>query len=805
MTETAKKNSIETLRGMQRGGDLPGLLAYCAEENLGDDTEAVLLEGLARLLSGDGQGRERLQEVVKVPPANDAWQSDLGLARFLLGHLDQAESLLGELVETGHADAVTFGRWAALRLVRGDLDGARAAYQEAVFREPGRAEWHNNLAGIQVRQQKLEEALENYDIALSLKPDLEQAQQSRQRVLVALERTEDLVAELQQALEKDPEDSNLRLRLARAYNLDNRPAEAVKVLRRALVPVDEIEKPEADQESRAVEGVFSEAGTGEGPAAAGGGKTSAAADRYNAQFGYRLLLAEIFSGRAMHAKALVALKQLEKMDPDNPVPVVCRQVQTLMELRNYDSAREKLAALEADWPDNNQLKTIRANLLCETGEYEEAEQLLRGLLETYPGDAGLLAQLGQTLLWVGDLEEAAECFEKASEINPMALAQMVNARKIPDDPAALEKMRILADNPLLADVARQNMNFALSTVYDRQKDFDTAFYYLDQANRLANKGLNYDPDAFSQRCRAMARVFSRDFLGSLKPIRGSDRTPVFVVGMPRSGTTLTEQILSSHPDIFGAGELPIIPRLTGLMPKVLKVKKKYPWCVYHMNPHLREEAARHYLYNLYEYDSEHPYVVDKMPHNFVNLGLIAMIFPKARIIHVNRDPRDNAVSNYQQNFKMRHGGMGFAFNLEHIARQINDYHRLMDHWRKVLPLPIFDLSYEAMVEDMAGTAAELLDFVGVGWHEEVTRFYETKRAVRTASVSQVRQPIYKTSMKKWKRYEKHLGDLLDHLDPEVVARYDAPAADNNPYENRIVRPGGRDRGNLPPLAEGDKG
>jgi hypothetical protein len=162
------------------------------------------------------------------------------------------------------------------------------------------------------------------------------------------------------------------------------------------------------------------------------------------------------------------------------------------------------------------------------------------------------------------------------------------------------------------------------------------------------------------------------FFASCPKIRKSDRTPIFVVGMPRSGTTLTEQILCSHPDIFGARKPDLMARLTQLMPKVLKTKTPYPKCLEGFTPHLREEAARFYLKGLQNYDTEHSFVVDKMPHNFMQLGLISLIFPKAKIIHINRDPRDTAVSNFQQNFKAKHGGLGYAFNLKKTALQIND-------------------------------------------------------------------------------------------------------------------------------------
>jgi hypothetical protein len=200
------------------------------------------------------------------------------------------------------------------------------------------------------------------------------------------------------------------------------------------------------------------------------------------------------------------------------------------------------------------------------------------------------------------------------------------------------------------------------------------------------------------------------------------------------------------------------------MPKVLKDKRPYPVCLDKLTPHLRTEAARFYLKGLQNYDTEHAYVVDKMPHNFMQLGLIALIFPKAKIIHVQRDPRDTAVSNFQQNFKAKHGGLGYAFDLEKTALQLNDYNRMMAHWREVLPIPMCEFRYEDLVSAQDEWSKKLLEFVGVEWDISVHDFHKTERAVRTASVSQVRQPIYQTSKQKWRKYEAYLQPLLDNLD-----------------------------------------
>ncbi|WPL15070.1 MULTISPECIES: tetratricopeptide repeat-containing sulfotransferase family protein [Thiorhodovibrio] len=681
------------------------------------------------------------------PAAGDAlWLADAALAALVSGQRVQAEQWLREAVALPEATAVEYGRLAAVELVAGALEESAAHYREAVRREPGRAEWHNNLAGLLVRLQQLEEGLEHYNEALVLKADLAEAQQGRARVLMALERTAELAAELQAELDQQPGDVGLRLRLARVLAQDKRPGEAIGVLRDALLPPEETPKPAT--------------------LAAVGQAASPEEQQWREQLLLRGELLQLLRERDQHMMVLRVLAQLERLDAPEPEVLIGFKVHALTELGRHDEAAEVLEQATATHGEHARLRMARATLLAERGQYQEAETLLRELLEIYPGDGGLKTQLGQMLLWTGQLQEAGALFEEAARHNPLAFAQMVNARQLPKDPQAIEAMVRVADNALLPDEPRITMAFALHEVLDKAGDYARAFHYLHLGNHLSDKLLNYDPDAFSRRVDGLIRTFTPAFFARQAPIRHSDRTPVFVVGMPRSGTTLTEQILSSHPAIFGAGELNLIPRLAQLMPAVIKNGHPYPACLAAFTPHLREEAVRFYLKGLVQHDTEHAYVVDKMPHNFMHLGLIALIFPGAKIIHVQRDPRDTALSNYQQNFKAKHAGMGYAFDLVKIARQINDYQRIMRHWRAVLPIELFEFRYEDLVADQLTWSQRLLEFVGVGWDAQVAEFHQTKRAVRTASVSQVRQPMYQSSTAKWRRYEAYLGPLLETLEVE---------------------------------------
>lgn len=762
--------SIDKLRRLQAVSDhasvLEALVDLASDPQEGEATvdafalaHAQLIKGIALALSGEADAGQPFLQTALRAHEQDAdypvgYLSDMGLALLLLRQPRLSHAMLTRAIEQGDADAVTYGRLGAAALALGQLDAAYEAYQEAVSREPGRAEWHNNLGGILTRQQRLDDALEQYDIALTNAPDMDKALEARRRVLVALERTDEVIEQLEQQLSENPDNADLRIRLARALAHDNRLAEAVNRLSEGLLPTEEVTLNTAADQADESDG-------------ADAGNQSP-----DAQQRLRYVLIEILAQRDLHGRVVAAVNDLLRLAPDDPVPAIQRKANALTEMGRYHDAESLLDEADGDHPDRNALKLARAGLYNESGRYDEAETIQRDLLETYPGDAGLKSQLGQTLLWTGKLDEAAELFADAADINPMALAQMVNAKRLPEDPEALEKMERIADNPLTADPARITMSFALAEIYDKRKDAARAFHYLALGNRLTDKRVSYDPAHFRAQVDSLKAAYTSEFFAHQPRIRASDRTPIFVVGMPRSGTTLTEQILCSHPSIYGAGELGLMARLSRLMPRVIKNGQPYPQCLDGFTPHLREEGARFYLNGLNQHDTEHPFVVDKMPHNFMQLGLIASIFPKARIIHIQRDPRDTALSNFQQNFKAKHGGMGYAFDLSKIADQINDYHRMMNHWREVLPLPIFELTYEELVADQEGMTRALLDFVGVGWNDSVRDFHKTERAVRTASVSQVRQPIYQTSKQKWRRYEADLQPLLEKLDPAVTAPWD---------------------------------
>jgi tetratricopeptide (TPR) repeat protein len=304
----------------------------------------------------------------------------------------------------------------------------------------------------------------------------------------------------------------------------------------------------------------------------------------------------------------------------------------------------------------------------------------------------------------------------------------------------------------------KRFSYALGKAYNDQKNFEKAFPCFQKAASLFDNkkslGIFYDLSS------AKKNVFSTATINKLKDTGNPSRMPIFIVGMPRSGTTLTEQILASHPLVCGVGELPALGRIAfrvglknGNSATLLKALKA-------ITPAIQNELGETYLNTVRPFGNGEEHFVDKMPHNFMHVGLINIIFPNARIIHCLRNPIDNCVSIYTSPLN---DGHDYAKDLTNLGLYYREYASLMDYWKTVSAIPIFDMKYETTVADLEGQARALIAHVGLPWNDACLKFNEAKTQVSTISTWQVRQPIYSTSVKRWKAYEKHLGPLIDAL------------------------------------------
>ncbi|MEE8429157.1 MAG: sulfotransferase, partial [Gammaproteobacteria bacterium] len=317
---------------------------------------------------------------------------------------------------------------------------------------------------------------------------------------------------------------------------------------------------------------------------------------------------------------------------------------------------------------------------------------------------------------------------------------------------------LLKQNPVLATTSRCNLHFNLGKQYDDIGEYDKAFAHFQQGN--SSKSVDFDTARYKSEMDALISTYTSDFLTRMPRATVRSDRPVFVVGMPRSGTSLVEQILSSHPSVFGAGELPDIVQLPLSLHVILGTEQRYPRCLPLLPQDKMDMLAQHYLDRLKSLSADATRVIDKMPGNFTHLGFIELLFPDARVIHIMRNPLDNCLSCYFQDFSRSHP---YSYDLRVLGTFYNGYRRLMQHWRQVLTIPMMEVQYEELVANQEPISRELVKFCGLDWDERCLEFHKNKRYVGTASYEQVRRPMYQKSAGRWHNYESYLDPLMEVL------------------------------------------
>lgn len=478
----------------------------------------------------------------------------------------------------------------------------------------------------------------------------------------------------------------------------------------------------------------------------------------------RLAQAQHLHASGDPAGALAMLRPLFRTARDSP-----RLLSTLgaCELAAGDTAaaRRSLAAAIELAPGDVAAYHDLALACKRDGDFAEAARVLDRAIALRPDDATLRGAKAGLLQMMGDHAAAYEAIRPVLGSGHISAALALGrlAAKVGREAEALDLLRRILEGDGLAAPVRADAWFVVGGLLDGLGDVDGAFDAYRHANEA--RGVRYDADAQSQAVEQAIREWTRERVSRLPrpPVR--TERPVFIVGMPRSGTSLVEQILSSHPSVFGAGELNDVSRaahaLGGAVPGGLAVLRS-PQAVTRAAV---ERIEREYLGTLRRLAPNATRVTDKMPTNFLHLGLIAAAFPRSRVIHCVRDPMDTCWSCYTQNFS---GALGFAYDLTNLGRFLRDYRRLMGHWRGVLDLPILDVVYEELVRDIEGGSRRMVEFVGLAWDDACLRYHESGRITRTASNDQVRRPAYTSSIGRWRKYEKHLGPLKAALGTDDV-------------------------------------
>jgi len=420
-----------------------------------------------------------------------------------------------------------------------------------------------------------------------------------------------------------------------------------------------------------------------------------------------------------------------------------------------------LKVLEAD-PDNADALHFHGLIEAEKNNYDKALPYLKKSLQLKPrkapfhhNSAGIFARLGMK-------EKAIHHFQEAIRLQPNygeAYQGLTECRSFKDDTSLLGQIKTQLKTATLTDPQRSYMHFAAAKICADSAQYDQAFEHYSKGNSL--KGVKFRTKHYQQQIDWQITLFNPEFISPRREWGLYDHTPIFVLGMPRSGTTLVEQILASHTSIYGAGELNDIPAIGKAAEKKTEGSAPYPLCLQKTSQINLLGFGIEYINRLKFLSKGTELVVNKHPLNFKHIGLIMLMFPNAKIIHTIRDPLDTCLSCFFQNFSK---GQEYSFNLADLADFYNGYNKIMRHWKSIFPGRIHDVHYEDIIADQEKSSRILLEFCGLPWEENCLGFHKTERDVATASKFQVRKPIYNTSVKRWKRYEKHLQPLIKRLD-----------------------------------------
>jgi len=431
--------------------------------------------------------------------------------------------------------------------------------------------------------------------------------------------------------------------------------------------------------------------------------------------------------------------------------------------RRYDEAQEHLEqaiVLKEDFAEAyfNLSKTLRMQ-----GELAEARHYYERVIELKPDHPAAMSGIAHTWEDEGHIEKAEKGYLEVIEKLPTrshGYRGLSHVRKWKGDEPEIEKMLKIFENEEAGPIDRISVAYSLGKIYDDLKDFDKAFDYYKFAND--NSGIQHDQNAVVQQYNEIINVFSKEFFEKNMGHGHPSNKPIFVVGMPRSGTTLTESIFAAHRDVFGAGELEYMARS---MRRAFQMVGDVPSPSAYLK--LGTDAWRilghQYLKLSARKSPVADRIVDKMPHNYEQLGLIALSLPNSKVIHIKRQAPDTCLSCYMHDFNEFHS---YNRNLRDAGLYYRQYERLMEHWKEVLPIEIFYLKYEDLVSDPETTIRKMIDFAELDWDENCLEFHRQKRRVATPSNTQVTQPMYKKSKDRWRNYEKNLGPLLEALEWE---------------------------------------
>jgi tetratricopeptide (TPR) repeat protein len=670
------------------------------------------------------QAEKVCRQILAARPSNPDAHNILGVSLNAQGRGDEGIAELRKAVGFAPDSASIHANLGEVLRQRGRKDEAAEELERAIKLEPNNAQALNNLGITYFEHGKINLAIENYRKAIELRPSMAEAHNNLGNALRLIGDREGAIQAYQDALthrERYPEAYN---NLATLLQSQDKLEEAEHALRKAI-----------QQNPRYVEAHNN--------------------------------LASLYVAQQKDVEALRVLGDALKFAPTN--------VQTLLITARVQLKRNALQAAEqatraalAQEPDNPEALTVLGQVLHETDRYDEALEVLERAVKANRNNPEALNFYGVALKSVGRLEEAREHMLDALRRNHMMYGAYANLSDLVDFSQGegeelfnrMDSIFTAARNPEAGHFLA--LHFAYAKALDDRGEHERALEHYITGGQMKRAQLSYSEEETHGFFDGIRAVFPKEVFEDRKFAGLSDERPVFIVGMPRSGSTLVEQILSSHPDVFGAGEVKYLSYALGKLRDRFPSLPKYPDMMTKITPGQMEIAAKNYLASLTATSGNAKRVTDKLLTNYFFVGLINLLFPNAKIIHTQRDPVDTCLSGFTKLFK---DDMPHSYDLGELGRYYGKYRELMEYWETVLPEgALITVQYEDVVADTEKQAKRLINFLGLPWDEKCVDFHKSDRPVKTASVAQVRKPIYKTSVKRWKKYGDGLQPLVDAIE-----------------------------------------
>jgi len=723
--------------------------------------------------------------LVERDPADAAALHLFGVLHHQNGYHARAVELIGRAIAVRPDAAAYHANLAEVHRALSQNEEAAACCRTALHLQPNYPEAANNLGLAVFDRGRYTEAIEQYRAALGMRPDFAMAQNNLGNALRELGRIDEALDAFRAALALDADHALAHSNLGQMLVLQGQAEEALPHLQEAVRHQPNLPAAHNNLGNayRALER------WDEARAAYAAALDLAELEREQPQVQARVHANLGFTLQLQHRRgqAVTCFRRAAELAPDD-VQIWRILGDAHAAIEDFTKALpcfQRVVALRPEWALAH---SDLGGALQEEGRLSEAGACYRRALELEPELFDGLINQGNLHEELGELVQAEDYYRRARKFyerapGPLARLAVLLRGRLPD--ADRQAVRQRLDDTELAPGPRSALLFGLAQVHDARREYAEAAACLAEANPLAleqrrQQGRFYEPAAHSAFVDRLIAAFTPELFARLAGTGDDARQLVFVVGMPRSGTTLVEQVLASHSQVHGAGELCLaVNAFQTLMdlaaePDELAVRlqaldaaavgqlcgsyRKQLDAIVQVN---REQA-------LASQERERPEqrgrgsierIVDKMPDNYLYLGLLALLFPKATFVHVRRDPRDVAVSCWMTNFR----SIRWANDPEHLAGRIHDYRRLMSHWQAVLPVPVHEVVYERLVDDFDAEARRLVTACGLEWEPACAQFHETKRPVRTASVTQVRQPLYRRSLARWHHYQTALADLFAQL------------------------------------------